>query len=91
VQEYADYLRNEAGCDLIICLTHLGDKASKSKGALIDQDLVAATTGIDVVVGGHAHTKIDQMQIWKNAAGEDVVYVTDSQWGLEIGRLDVKF
>ena len=91
VQEYADYLRNEAGCDLIICLTHLGDKASKSKGALIDQDLVAGTTGIDVVIGGHAHTEIDQMEIWKNAAGEDVVYVTDGSWGLEVGRLDVKF
>lgn len=91
VQKYADYLRNEKGCDLIICLTHLGDKGSKSKGALIDQDLVAGTTGVDIVVGGHAHTKLDQMEIWKNAAGEDVVYVTDSQWGLEVGRLDVKF
>ena len=91
VQKYADYLTNEKGCDLIICLTHLGDKASKSKGALIDQDLVAGTTGIDIVVGGHAHTKIEQMEVWKNAAGEDVVYVTDSQWGLEVGRLDVNF
>jgi 5'-nucleotidase len=91
VQKYADYLRNEKGCDLIICLTHLGDKGSKSKGALIDQDLVAGTTGVDIVVGGHAHTKLDQMEIWKNAAGEDVVYVTDIQWGLEVGRLDVKF
>ena len=91
VQEYADYLRNVKGCDLIICLTHLGDKASKSKGALIDQDLVAGTTGIDIVIGGHAHTKIDQMEVWKNAAGEDVVYVTDGGWGLEVGRLDVKF
>ena len=91
VQEYADYLRNVKGCDLIICLTHLGDKASKSKGALIDQDLVAGTTGIDIVIGGHAHTKIDQMEVWNNAAGEDVVYVTDGGWGLEVGRLDVKF
>ena len=91
VQEYADYLRNVKGCDLITCLTHLGDKASKSKGALIDQDLVAGTTGIDIVIGGHAHTKIDQMEVWNNAAGEDVVYVTDGGWGLEVGRLDVKF
>lgn len=91
VQQYADYLRNEKGCDLIICLTHLGDKGSKSKGALIDQDLVAGTTGVDVVIGGHAHTRLEQMEIWKNAAGKDVVYVTDGSWGLEVGRLDVKF
>lgn len=91
VQKYVDYLRNEKGCDLIICLTHLGDKGSKSKGALIDQDLVAGTTGVDIVVGGHAHTELDEMEVWKNAAGEDVVYVTDGGWGLEVGRLDVKF
>lgn len=90
-QKYADYLKKEQGCDLVICLTHLGDKANKTKGAVIDQHLVAGTTGVDIVVGGHAHTKIDELQVWKNAAGEDVIYVTDSQWGLEIGRLDVKF
>ena len=91
VQKYADYLRNEKGCDLVICLTHLGDKGSKSKGAIIDQTLVAGTTGVDIVIGGHAHTKLDEMEVWKNAAGEDVVYVTDGGWGLEVGRLDVNF
>ena len=91
VQKHVDYLRNEKGCDLIICLTHLGDKGSKSKGAIIDQDLVAGTTGVDIVVGGHAHTELDEMQVWKNAAGEEVVYVTDGGWGLEVGRLDITF
>ena len=91
VQEYADCLKDEKGCDLVICLTHLGDKRSKTKGAQIDQDLVSGTTGVDIVIGGHAHSKIEEMQVWKNAAGEDVVYVTDSLWGLEVGRLDVKF
>jgi 5'-nucleotidase len=76
---------------LIICLTHLGDKGSKAKGVAIDQTLVAGTTGVDVVVGGHAHTELDEMQVWKNAAGEDVIYVTDGGWGLEVGRLDVTF
>lgn len=91
VQKYADYLRNKKGCDLVICLTHLGDKGSKTKGAFLDQDLVAGTTGVDIVVGGHAHTVLDEMQVWKNAAGEDVIYVTDGGWGLEVGRLDVNF
>lgn len=91
VQKYVDYLRKDKGCDLIICLTHLGDKGSKSKGALIDQDLVAGTTGVDIVVGGHAHTRLEKMEVWKNAVGEDVIYVTDGGWGLEVGRLDVRF
>ena len=91
VQKYADYLRNKKGCELVICLTHLGDKGSKTKGAFLDQDLVAGTTGVDIVVGGHAHTVLEDMQVWKNAAGEDVIYVTDGGWGLEVGRLDVNF
>lgn len=90
-QHYADYLKNVKNCDMVICLTHLGDKREKNSNAAIDQDLVAGTTGIDIVVGGHAHTRLDDAQIWKNAAGEDVVYVTDGSWGLEIGRLDIEF
>lgn len=90
-QKYADYLRNEKKCDLVICLTHLGDEREKNKDAAIDQDLVAGTTGIDIVVGGHSHTELDDMLIWKNAEGKDVVYVTDGCWGLEIGRLDIEF
>lgn len=90
-QKYADYLRNEKKCDLVICLTHLGDEREKNKDAAIDQDLVAGTTGIDIVVGGHSHTELDNMLIWKNAEGKDVVYVTDGCWGLEIGRLDIEF
>lgn len=91
VQKHVDYLRSEKKCDLIICLTHLGDKGSKTKGAQIDQHLVAGTTGVDIVVGGHAHTELDEMEVWKNAAGEDVIYVTDGGWGLEVGRLDITF
>ena len=91
VQKHADYLRNEKGCDLIICLTHLGDDRGKSKGVVIDQDIVAGTVGVDIVVGGHAHTELDEMEVWKNAAGEDVIYVTDGSWGLEVGRLDITF
>lgn len=90
-QRHADYLRNEEKCDLVICLTHLGDERDKNTTAAIDQDLVAGTTGIDIVVGGHAHTRLKDLEIWKNAAGEDVVYVTDGSWGLEIGRLDIEF
>ena len=90
-QKYVDCLRNEEKCDLVICLTHLGDERDKNTTAAIDQDLVAGTTGIDIVVGGHAHTRLEDMEIWKNAAGEDVVYITDGCWGLEIGRLDIEF
>ena len=90
-QKYVDYLRNEKKCDLVICLTHLGDKGSKASGVAIDQTLVAGTTGVDIVVGGHAHTELDEIEIWTNVAGEDVIYVTDGGWGLEVGRLDITF
>ena len=44
---------NAHGCDIIICLSHLG--------YLVDQILASMTTGIDVIVGGHSHTKLSEV------------------------------
>ena len=38
----------EAGVDIIIALTHVGERA--------DQRIAAAVTGLDAIVGGHSHT-----------------------------------
>lgn len=90
-QKYATYLKDEKKCDLVICLTHLGDERGKNPHTAIDQDVVAGTTDVDIVVGGHAHTRLDDLLLWKNKAGEDVIYITDGKWGLEVGRLDIEF
>lgn len=49
------------------------------------------TRNVDVIVGGHSHTKLKDKKVFKNVDGEDVVVVTDWKWGLQIGRLDIDF
>lgn len=84
-QKYADYLRNEKKCDLVICLTHLGFEGEP----YTDVELAAKTRGVDIIVGGHSHTKLKDKVLVKNLDGEDVVIVQDGKWGLKVGRLDV--
>jgi 2',3'-cyclic-nucleotide 2'-phosphodiesterase (5'-nucleotidase family) len=75
VAKYAPKL--EAKADLIIALTHLGLKR--------DKDLAAATNQIDVIVGGHSHTKLD-----KPIKINNTLIVHAGTWGWYLGRLDIK-
>lgn len=56
VQAQVDAL-NEAGCDLIVALGHLGDSDESEPNRSID--VIANVTGIDVFIDGHSHTTID--------------------------------
>ena len=46
-----------AGCDLIVCLGHLGDADESLTNRSID--VVANTTGIDLFIDGHSHSVLD--------------------------------
>ena len=76
----------EAGCDMIVALTHLGYEGE----SYTDCELAANTAGIDVIVGGHSHTFLDDKAVLRDKNGKKVVYVTDGTWGLNIGKLTVK-
>lgn len=82
VNRYADILK-EAGCDLIICLSHLGYSG--------DCDLAGQLSDVDVIIGGHSHTTLDEMTLMKDKEGDEVVIVQDGDWGLAIGKLTVEF
>lgn len=87
VDEYAAYLKDEKDCDLVVVLSHLGYEGEP----YTDRELVAVTRNVDVIVGGHSHTKLNDKKVFKNVDGEDVVVVTDWKWGLQVGRLDIDF
>lgn len=82
---YASYLKEEEGCDLVICLTHLGYENE----AYTDRELSAIIRNVDVIVGGHSHTLLKDLKKFKDLDGKDVVVVTDWKWGLRIGKLTV--
>jgi 5'-nucleotidase len=81
-------LRKE-GCDLIICLSHLGDKYNDDK--VSDEVLAKETFDIDLIIGGHTHRFFEQPRKYKNRRGSDV-FVNQVGWGgIQLGRLDYEF
>ena len=83
VNRYAEYLKNEKGCDMVICLSHLGYGE--------DKDLASQVRNVDLIVGGHTHTLLHKKQLVKNPDGEDVVVVQNWKWGLNMGHLTIDF
>ena len=55
-QAQVDELR-AAGCDVVICLGHLGDSDESQPNRSVD--LLEKVTGIDLLVDGHSHSTID--------------------------------
>lgn len=78
---HASYLKNKKGCDLVICLTHIG----------YDQDLqlAARTRNVDIIVGGHSHTSLEEPAMVDNLEGKQVVVVSDGYWGITMGNLKI--
>ncbi|WP_229695954.1 5'-nucleotidase C-terminal domain-containing protein [Paenibacillus albidus] len=70
------------GINKIIALSHLG--------YTVDAQLAEQVAGIDVIVGGHSHTKLNQPVV-KNADGERTLIVQTGEYGQHLGELDVAF
>lgn len=81
VNRYSAILRNEEKCDLVILLTHIGYDE--------DQELVPLVHGVDLVVGGHSHTKVDDFIYVDDADGKPVRIITDGSWGIEMGQINI--
>jgi 5'-nucleotidase len=85
----AHYLKKEKGCDLVICLSHLGDKYSDNK--VSDEVLAKQSENIDLILGGHTHRFFDAPRIYQNKNGKTVVVNQVGWGGLKLGRLDYSF
>ena len=83
---YAEKLRYDEGCDLVMCLSHLGF----DEEVFTDVELAAASRNIDVIVGGHSHTHLKDLEKVRNLDGEDVTIVQDWKWGMTVGKLTVE-
>ncbi|WP_028121190.1 bifunctional metallophosphatase/5'-nucleotidase [Epilithonimonas tenax] len=90
-QHYADFLRNEKKCDLVICLSHIGFDYQDQPDKISDKHLAAKTSGIDLILGGHTHTFLKEPLKFKNKNGNNVI-VNQVGWaGILLGRLDFYF
>lgn len=85
----ATSLKHDYGCDLVICLSHLGYKYEDNK--VSDVKLAYASKNIDLILGGHTHTFFNRPEEFGNADGKKVI-VNQVGWaGIYLGRLDFYF
>ena len=90
-QHYADFLRKEKGCDLVICLSHIGYDYRDDADKISDKKLAAQTDNIDLILGGHTHTFLQEPLTFTNKSGKNVL-VNQVGWaGLLLGRIDFYF
>ena len=81
----AQILRNE-GCNLIICLSHLGFSYKSNK--VSDKVLAKSSSNIDLILGGHTHTFLSSPQPEKNLDGKEI-FINQTGWaGINLGRID---
>ena len=83
VNRLAGYLKEDKDCDMVVCLSHLGYGE--------DKDLAGSVRNVDLIIGGHSHTLLDDKQIVKDLDGEEVIIVQNWKWGLNAGHLSIDF
>ncbi|GAB6010642.1 bifunctional metallophosphatase/5'-nucleotidase [Viscerimonas tarda] len=88
VNTCADKLRKKDKCDLIICISHIG--YTSAEGVPNDITLATQTSNVDLIIGGHSHTYMEQPDIRKNKAGKDVLIFQLGKSGSYIGKIEVE-
>ncbi len=89
VNIWADYLKNKKRCDYIICLSHLGFEYKTNQ--ISDKILAAETEHVQLILGGHTHTFLEEPHITKNRKNQEVI-VNQAGWGgLRLGEINIFF
>lgn len=91
VNKVAEMLKKNAGCDMVICLSHLGYQYKENDRKISDLRLAADTEFVDLIIGGHTHTFLDAPVSVKNKRGDDVLINQVGWAGIRLGRLDYDF
>lgn len=90
-QEMVRVLKTIEQCDLIVCLSHLGYHYRNNPKKVSDLRLAEATSGIDLIIGGHTHTFLPKPTVVKNKDGENVLVNQVGCYGINLGRIDFYF
>jgi 5'-nucleotidase len=87
--DMAARLRNENKCDYVVCLSHLG---FKYEGPTVSDNVLAAKTrNIDLIIGGHTHTFLNEPVVVNNINGQPVWINQVGFAGINLGRIDLTF
>lgn len=86
--ETATMLKQQQKCDMVICISHLGWNSNRGED---DQYMIEGSRNIDLVLGGHSHTFMSQLEYWKNMDGKPVPVDQNGKSALFVGRMVVDF
>ena len=87
-KEMVSVLRDKERCDIVVCLSHLGWKLAPEY--IDDQVLISSTTGIDIVLGGHSHTYMKEMEWVDNDEGKSIPVDQNGKHGAFVGKITLK-
>lgn len=76
-------LKLQQKCDVVICLSHLGVRS--------DETFISDSKNIDVVLGGHSHTFMEEPQYFLNADKEAVALFHTGKNGVFVGNVTLTF
>lgn len=86
-QQMADLLKEKEHCDVVVCLSHLGIQPGADASEEYDNNLVAKTRNIDIILGGHTHTNMEQPAVYQNADGKNVPIMHVGKSGVYVGKM----
>ncbi|MCB9251340.1 MAG: metallophosphatase [Flavobacteriales bacterium] len=84
--EMAYELKHKKNCNLIICLSHLGYRYTSDK--ISDVRLAENSVNIDLILGGHTHTFLNEEVLVDNKKGVPVRICQTGWGGINLGRID---
>lgn len=88
-KEMVEELRDKQKCNLIICLSHLGYKYDGDK--IDDIKLANQVEGIDLILGGHTHTFLEEPTVIRLESGHETLINQVGWAGIYLGRIDFTF
>ncbi|MEA3435293.1 MAG: bifunctional UDP-sugar hydrolase/5'-nucleotidase [Thermodesulfobacteriota bacterium] len=83
-QRMVKVLRETEKADMVICLSHSGLSENKKRSE--DENLAREVNGIDIIISGHTHTKIE-----KALLVNDTIIVQAWAYGKQLGVMDIAY
>lgn len=88
INALATYLKKEKNCNLVVCLSQLG---FRSAGKLDDLALAAASTDLDIIIGGHATNFCKSPMTTRNKNKEEVIINHAATEELAMRKIEITF
>ena len=83
--EMGDFLKNKKRCDLVICISHMGWDSL----GMNDQIIIKGSRNIDLFLGGHSHTYMEEIQYAENLDDKLIPNDQNGKHGIFIGNITI--